>query len=270
LADSNIGGGTNRILQGNISDLIGNSGNPPPMVTIYSSNQGTSLASQIFNLHLDENAGIVYFTHGQTLAKVNYDTPNQTAVTLANFGTGSGNPVGSTNNFIDDFVISGSNIYLTSHRVQSAQDGDNVTRNFLYRITGLDAADGAGAFTFGNGAITVLPFNPDDDDVVDGGLDIPGEAFPRERGTIEGVAISYSADASYYEDSRQYTVMSYFSEVNTGGSFVGRFSAAPLLDDIAAAQQGAQGGGNEGGSNGAAPEDGVKDVDYEEVDDVKS
>lgn len=47
---------------------------------------------------------------------------------------------------------------------------------------------------------------------------------------------TYAADALYYEDSRQYTVMSYFSEANTGAYLGGRYSAAPLLDDIAAAQ----------------------------------
>jgi serralysin len=47
---------------------------------------------------------------------------------------------------------------------------------------------------------------------------------------------TYAADAIYYEDSRQFTVMSYFGEANTGGYFAGRYSAAPLLDDIAAAQ----------------------------------
>jgi serralysin len=48
--------------------------------------------------------------------------------------------------------------------------------------------------------------------------------------------LTYGTDASYFEDSRQYTVMSYFSETNTGGNFGGVYSAAPLLDDIAAAQ----------------------------------
>ena len=49
-------------------------------------------------------------------------------------------------------------------------------------------------------------------------------------------AATYADSAIYYEDSRQYTVMSYFGESNTGGNFAGRYSAAPLLDDIAAAQ----------------------------------
>ena len=63
-----------------------------------------------------------------------------------------------------------------------------------------------------------------------------GLAHPSEYNAGPDVNITYSVDASYYEDSRQYTVMSYFSETNTGGNFSGVYSAAPLLDDIAAAQ----------------------------------
>jgi len=48
--------------------------------------------------------------------------------------------------------------------------------------------------------------------------------------------ITYAGDAEYFEDSRQYTVMSYFSEANTGASYGGRYAAAPQLDDIRAAQ----------------------------------
>jgi len=47
---------------------------------------------------------------------------------------------------------------------------------------------------------------------------------------------TYAVDASYYEDSRQYTVMSYFAGANTGAALPG-YSAVPLLDDIAAIQQ---------------------------------
>ena len=63
------------------------------------------------------------------------------------------------------------------------------------------------------------------------GLDHPGD-----YNAGANVTLTYATDASYYEDSRQYTVMSYFSETNTGGDFGGKYSAAPLLDDIAAAQ----------------------------------
>lgn len=58
--------------------------------------------------------------------------------------------------------------------------------------------------------------------------------------SADGV-ITYAGNATYFEDSRQYTVMSYFSERETGADFRGgganRYSAVPLLDDIAAAQR---------------------------------
>jgi len=63
-----------------------------------------------------------------------------------------------------------------------------------------------------------------------------GLDHPSNYNAGPNVTITYAADASYFEDSRQYTVMSYFSETNTGGNFGGVYSAAPLLDDIAAAQ----------------------------------
>jgi len=47
---------------------------------------------------------------------------------------------------------------------------------------------------------------------------------------------TYASDASYYEDSQQYTLMSYFSVANTGGRTFGTYAAAPMLDDIAAVQ----------------------------------
>ena len=43
-------------------------------------------------------------------------------------------------------------------------------------------------------------------------------------------------DATYAEDTRQFSLMSYWSETNTGGDNGGHYAAAPLLDDIAAIQ----------------------------------
>jgi len=63
------------------------------------------------------------------------------------------------------------------------------------------------------------------------GLDHPSDYNASADDTI-----TYAEDAEYFEDSRQFTVMSYFSEANTGGAAGGVYSAAPLLDDIAAAQ----------------------------------
>ena len=38
---------------------------------------------------------------------------------------------------------------------------------------------------------------------------------------------SYANDAEYYEDSRQYSVMSYFNEANTGGAYGGSYARPP-------------------------------------------
>lgn len=64
------------------------------------------------------------------------------------------------------------------------------------------------------------------------GLSHPG-AYNGSPGTI----LTYEANAEYYEDSYQYSVMSYFPESKTGASWSGEWPAAPLLDDIAAAQR---------------------------------
>jgi len=63
-----------------------------------------------------------------------------------------------------------------------------------------------------------------------------GLAHPGDYDADANTTLTYAANAAYYEDSRQYTVMSYFSETNTGGSNGGIYASAPLLDDIAAAQ----------------------------------
>lgn len=62
-----------------------------------------------------------------------------------------------------------------------------------------------------------------------------GLNHPGDYNAAPGVTITYAANAEYVEDSRQYTIMSYFSASNTGATVVG-FSAAPLIDDIVAAQ----------------------------------
>lgn len=64
-----------------------------------------------------------------------------------------------------------------------------------------------------------------------------GLSHPAAYNASADESITYSKHATYYEDSRQYSVMSYFSESNTGGSFFRAYSSAPLLDDIAAIQR---------------------------------
>ncbi|WP_334160560.1 M10 family metallopeptidase C-terminal domain-containing protein [Phenylobacterium sp.] len=64
-----------------------------------------------------------------------------------------------------------------------------------------------------------------------------GMAHPGDYDAGDGERpITYATDAEYYQDTVQYTVMSYFSEGATGASFGGRYPSAPMLDDIAAIQ----------------------------------
>ena len=64
-----------------------------------------------------------------------------------------------------------------------------------------------------------------------------GLAHPGDYDASEDGEITYAHDAEYFEDSLQYTVMSYFDEIETGANFKGAYGAVPMLDDISAAQQ---------------------------------
>jgi Ca2+-binding RTX toxin-like protein len=64
-----------------------------------------------------------------------------------------------------------------------------------------------------------------------------GLSHPGDYNAGDDEDITYSAHAEYYEDSHQYSLMSYFYETNTGASFGQPFPATIMLDDIAAAQR---------------------------------
>jgi serralysin len=64
-----------------------------------------------------------------------------------------------------------------------------------------------------------------------------GLNHPGTYNRSDAVAPTYDASAEYYEDSGQYTVMSYFGEWQTGADYAGLYSAIPLLDDISAIQR---------------------------------
>ncbi|MEO0671295.1 MAG: M10 family metallopeptidase C-terminal domain-containing protein [Pseudomonadota bacterium] len=55
-------------------------------------------------------------------------------------------------------------------------------------------------------------------------------------GAYNGGAPSYGSDAEYVQDTRQFTVMSYFNAENSGAFHGWTFASTPLLHDIAAAQ----------------------------------
>jgi serralysin len=67
-----------------------------------------------------------------------------------------------------------------------------------------------------------------------------GLEHPGSYNAGPGQTITYGNSAQYIEDSRQYTVMSYFSASNTGANHVYNgqtiYASTPLLDDIAAIQ----------------------------------
>jgi serralysin len=64
-----------------------------------------------------------------------------------------------------------------------------------------------------------------------------GLAHPGSYDASDAAQISYAKNAAYYEDTDQYTVMSYWSETNTGAAYGSRFASGPQLDDIAALQR---------------------------------
>jgi VCBS repeat-containing protein len=216
IADSDTTG-HNRILQGNISDVVNNPGSPPSMTVLYSDG-ASGLGSRIDNLEIDPNNGIVYYTHGDNFEKVNYNTALQAPVILFNSNvtaaqspTGVANPAGATNNAFNDVAIdfATGDVYLSSTRVVSSFGVDTVSKNFVYHLRGLTAASGTNAFTFGaanSGTASLLAFTPDDDQYnPDPGTTASPAAtanepyfFPVEHGTIDGLAIDTATHTLYF------------------------------------------------------------------------
>ena len=212
VVDSDLGGGHNRIMEGNISDLLSNPGTTPTMTTLYSDpSTATDASNRLDNLEVDRTNHIVYFTHAGDLDKVNYDTANQTPVVLfrsditgASSPSGVGNPAGSTSNFFNDMVIDfgTGHIYLSSTRVGASASGDIISKNYIYDLSGLTIASGTDAFVFNatnTGTARLLPFLENDAnyDPIPGTSaathSTPASAqpyfFPKERGSLDGLAL---------------------------------------------------------------------------------
>jgi serralysin len=62
-----------------------------------------------------------------------------------------------------------------------------------------------------------------------------GMSHPGNYNAEEGVQITYANNAEYFQDSLQYTIMSYFASSSTGAVRTG-FAATPMAHDIAAIQ----------------------------------
>ena len=62
-----------------------------------------------------------------------------------------------------------------------------------------------------------------------------GISHPSNYNAQEGVTLTYEANAAYFQDSLQYTIMSYFASSSTGAVRTS-FAATPMAHDIAAIQ----------------------------------
>jgi serralysin len=62
-----------------------------------------------------------------------------------------------------------------------------------------------------------------------------GISHPGNYNAQEGVTLTYEANASYFQDSLQYTIMSYFASSSTGAVRTS-FAATPMAHDMAAIQ----------------------------------
>jgi serralysin len=62
-----------------------------------------------------------------------------------------------------------------------------------------------------------------------------GISHPGDYNAEEGVTLTYAEHAEYYQDSLEYTIMSYFASSSTGATRTS-FAATPLAHDIAAIQ----------------------------------
>ena len=115
--------------------------------------------------------------------------------------------------------------YATQGQTASSDQAGDVWMNAYYGVNTSPAVGNYGFLTIlhelGHGAI---------------GLEHPGD-----YNAAPGVPITYANNAEYIEDTRQYTVMSYFEASNTGANHVYNgvtiYASTPLLDDIAAAQR---------------------------------
>jgi VCBS repeat-containing protein len=216
IADSDSAG-HNRILQGNIADVLNNPGAAPNLTILYS-DSASGAGARIDNLEIDPNNGIVYFTHGDNFEKVAYNSALQTPVVLFNANvtattspTGVANPAGATNNFYNDVAINFAtgDVYLSSTRVAVSSGGDIVSKNFIYHLSGLTSASGTNAFTFGaanSGTASLLTFSPDDDQYnpEPGTTASPATTanepyfFPVEHGSLDGLAIDVATNTLYF------------------------------------------------------------------------
>lgn len=193
-------GGTDRILQGSISQAI--AGTPQTLTILYAqaADEGTpgdpfddgSLG--ITGVALDAENGVIYFTEANRVSKVSYDAAGQTPVTLADLGF---DPFTGSMNFANEIAFNPvtGQIFVVSTEtfndfIESPPGSGNFIlgtvayRNAIFRIDNVAPGD---VDDSGN-TITKLEYDThEQNSPVLGGPDTT--AFPDELGRITGIDV---------------------------------------------------------------------------------
>ena len=196
IADSDITGGHNRILQGNIADLNGNPGTVPTLTVLYPI-PGTTTAARMDNSVVDSANDIVYFTHGGRVEKVNYNTASQPPTVLFDADVG-GQSGGQHQQCFTDMEINFAtgHIYMLSARATVSLNGDNPSKNHLYDLSGLTTGSGTNSFTLR--AAMRPTCRSTRTTTTPAPLRRRGEAFPEEDGLLAGIALDAVNNILYF------------------------------------------------------------------------
>ncbi|HEY7811060.1 MAG TPA: Ig-like domain-containing protein, partial [Allosphingosinicella sp.] len=121
-------GSYDRILQGNISDLLANPGVAPTMTILWQDQvPGVSDGDGITGMQIDKVNGHIYFTADNTLLRVSYNASNQTAVTLANLGTDTDT---GSKNWANEIALDTANSRVFIVSTETFSDFQDVPSNY--------------------------------------------------------------------------------------------------------------------------------------------
>ena len=181
--DSNASG-TNRIIQGSISQLLAN---PSALTTtVLYTNAGSGSTGIIQSIAVDTVNNKIYFdigtaATGSEIRRIDYNTASQAGTLLATLGA---------DHYVTQMAIdfTRGEVFLATSVVDSVFGSDAITQNYIYRATaaGGTAAGLASAATL---TFTTLAFSPNDTGQGPEGSPLAGNAFPVELGYIRGIDV---------------------------------------------------------------------------------